>query len=64
MSTKATLAHHHADEAHKPSWHFYEEVFERGVVYLQLEGVSMKLRTREQCGAGLSTHLPSAHSLR
>ena len=47
MSTKATLAHHHSDEADKPSWHLYEEVFDPGVVYLQLEGVSMELRTRE-----------------
>ena len=58
MSTKVTLAHHHSDEADKPSWHFYEEVFEPGVVYLQLEGVSMKLRTREQGGADVVVRLP------
>ena len=38
MSTKATLAHHSEPEDGKPSWHLYEEVFEAGVVYLQLEG--------------------------
>jgi hypothetical protein len=41
MSTKATLAHHNSDETDKPSWHLYEEVFEAGVVYLELEGVSV-----------------------
>ncbi|MFM0561689.1 hypothetical protein [Paraburkholderia sediminicola] len=58
MSAKATLAHHHSDEADKPSWHLYEEVFEPGVVYLQLEGVTMALRTREQGGADVVVRLP------
>jgi hypothetical protein len=58
MSTKATLAHHNSDEADEPSWHLYEEVFEAGVVYLELEGVSVKLRTREQGGADLVVRLP------
>ena len=46
MSTKATLAHHDSEQAGEPSWHFYEEVFEAGVVYLELQGVSVELRTR------------------
>lgn len=58
MSTKATLAHHHADQTGEPSWHFYEEVFEPGVVYLELEGVSVELRTREQGGADVVVRLP------
>ena len=58
MSTKATLAHHNSDEAEKPSWHLYEEVFEAGVVYLELEGVSVKLRTLEQGGADVVLRLP------
>jgi len=58
MSTKATLAHHNSDEADKPSWHLYEEVFEAGVVYLELEGVSVKLCTREQGGADVVVRLP------
>jgi hypothetical protein len=40
MSTKATLAHQNS-EGGKPSWHLYEEVFEMGVVYLELEGVQV-----------------------
>ncbi|MFM0366209.1 hypothetical protein [Paraburkholderia sediminicola] len=58
MSTKATLAHLHSDEADKPSWHLYEEVFEPGVVYLQLEGVTMELRTRQQGRADVVVRLP------
>jgi hypothetical protein len=38
MSTKATLAQHDSEDG-KPSWHLYEEMFETGVVYLELEGV-------------------------
>ncbi|ALE53339.1 hypothetical protein AC233_00335 [Burkholderia sp. HB1] len=45
MSTKATLAHHRNSEGGKPSWHLYEEVFEAGVVYLQLEGVAIDFTT-------------------
>lgn len=58
MSTKATLAHQNSDEADKASWHLYEELFEAGVVYLELEGVSVKLRTREQGGADVILRLP------
>lgn len=58
MITKATLAHHQSDEADKPSWHLYEEVFEPGVIYLQLEGVTLELRTREQGGADVVVRLP------
>jgi hypothetical protein len=57
MSTKATLAHHES-EAGEPSWHFYEEVFEAGVVYLELQGVSVELRTREEEGADVVVRLP------
>ena len=58
MSTKATLAHHDSDQAGEPSWHFYEEVFEAGVVYLELRGVSVELQTREQGGANVVMCLP------
>ena len=62
MSTKATLAHHRA-EGDEPAWHLYEEVFESGVVYLELEGVAIELRTRElrsrdQGGADVVVRLP------
>ncbi|WP_176059969.1 hypothetical protein [Paraburkholderia sp. BCC1876] len=57
MSTKATLAYHQS-EAGEPSWHFYEEVFEAGVVYLELRGVSVELHTREQGGADVVVRLP------
>lgn len=62
MSTKATLAHHRV-EGEEPAWHFYEEVFEPGVVYLELEGVAVELRTREfrshdQGGADVVVRLP------
>ncbi|MGF6658190.1 hypothetical protein OKW34_008780 [Paraburkholderia youngii] len=46
MSTKATLAHHDG-EGDEPDWHLYEEVFESGVVYLEIEGIGVELRTRE-----------------
>lgn len=59
MSTKATLAHHDSGTG-EPSWHFYEEVFESGVVYLELQGVSVELRTREQGGADVVLRLPVA----
>ena len=58
MSTKATLAHHHSEQAGEPSWHFYEEVFEASVVYLELRGVSVELQTREQGGADVVVRLP------
>lgn len=57
MSTKATLALHHSD-GNFPSWHFYEEVFESGVVYLELRGVAVDLVTRESGGADLTLRLP------
>lgn len=57
MSTKATLAHYQSG-ASEPSWHFYEEVFVAGVVYLELRGVSVELSTREQGGADVIVRLP------
>lgn len=59
MSTKATLAHH-SSESDDPSWHFYEEVFEKDVVYLELTDVSVELRTLEQGGAAVVVRLPLA----
>ncbi|SAL48797.1 hypothetical protein [Caballeronia concitans] len=39
MSTKTSIRYHHG-EAKEPSWHLYEEAFEKDdVVYLELEGV-------------------------
>ncbi|HDR8948426.1 TPA: hypothetical protein QDA71_005492 [Burkholderia vietnamiensis] len=39
MSTKSTIRYHHG-KGGEPSWHLYEEAFEKDdVVYLELEGV-------------------------
>lgn len=57
MSTKATLANHPSED-NEPAWHLYEEVFEAGVVYLELCGVSAMLSTREQGGADVMLRLP------
>jgi hypothetical protein len=57
MSTKATLAHQDA-EGDNPAWHLYEEVFEAGVVYLELRGISVELVTRDQDGADVVLRLP------
>ncbi|WP_250501741.1 hypothetical protein [Caballeronia sp. AZ7_KS35] len=45
MSTKATLSHHTSETTEEPSWHLYEEVFEPGVVYLELEGIPVDFTT-------------------
>lgn len=57
MSTKATLAYHRS-EVGEPSWHLYEEVFEAGVVYLELEGIPVEVRSRDQGGADVVLRLP------
>lgn len=57
MSTKSSLAHHDSENG-QPSWHLYEEVFEAGVVYLELRGVSVELSVREQGSADVSLRLP------
>jgi hypothetical protein len=57
MSTKATLAHHES-EGSEPSWHLYEEVFESGLVYLELCGVGVELHTQKQGGADVVLRLP------
>ncbi|NWK47558.1 hypothetical protein [Ralstonia pickettii] len=57
MSTKATLASH-TSEGNEPTWHLYEEVFETGVLYLELCGVSAVLNTRDQGGADVVLRLP------
>ncbi len=51
MSTKATLAYHPA-ESDEPAWHLYEEVFESGVVYLEIRGIDVELVTREARSSG------------
>jgi hypothetical protein len=39
MSTKTSIKYHHG-EGKEPSWHLYEEAFEKdNVVHLELEGV-------------------------
>lgn len=58
MSTRVTLAHHDPDAEDEPSWHLYEEVFEAGVVYLELEGVSVTLRARDEGGVEVVVRLP------
>ncbi|NKF85006.1 hypothetical protein GO293_02280 [Ralstonia solanacearum] len=57
MSTKATLACH-PSQGDEPAWHFYEEVLEANVVYLEVCGVSAVLSTREQGGADVVLRLP------
>jgi len=57
MGTTATLAHH--AETGKPSWRLYEELFEAGVVYLELRGVGVELQTLEQGGAEVILRLPT-----
>lgn len=57
MSTKATLAHHDSGDG-TPSWHLYEELFEAGVVYLELRGVAVELTTCEAGGANVVLRLP------
>jgi hypothetical protein len=57
MSTKVSLVHHDGDNG-EPSFNLYEEVFEAGFVYLQLEGVSVELYTRESAGADVVLRLP------
>lgn len=58
MSTKTTLAYHDS-AAGEPSWHFYEEVLESGVVYLELEGISAEMTTLELGGARVVLRLPT-----
>ncbi|MGF6965753.1 hypothetical protein OKW43_002781 [Paraburkholderia sp. WC7.3g] len=58
MSTKATLSHH-VSTAGEPSWHLYEEVFEEGVVYLELRGVNVELSTLEKGGVIVTIRLPT-----
>ncbi|WP_321930556.1 hypothetical protein [Paraburkholderia guartelaensis] len=59
MSIKTTLARHCA-EGDETAWHLYREVFESGVVYLELGGVAIKLRSRDLGGADLVVRLPIA----
>ncbi|OTP72179.1 hypothetical protein PAMC26577_21705 [Caballeronia sordidicola] len=55
-NTKATLAQHDSD-AGEPSWRFYEEVFEREVVYLKLKGVDVEVSSTAQ-GNEVTIRLP------
>jgi hypothetical protein len=58
MGTIATLAQHEPGDD-KPAWRLYEELFESGVVYLELPGVSIEeLRTGSEAGADLVLRLP------
>ncbi|MPW07010.1 hypothetical protein GCT19_15335 [Paraburkholderia sp. CNPSo 3155] len=57
MSTKSTLKSHES-KGSEPSWHLFEDVFEPGVVYLELKGVSAELCAREQSGAEVVLCLP------
>lgn len=58
MGTTGTLAFHQSTGSGEPSWRLYEELFEAGVVYLALDGVSVELRTREQGGADVVVRRP------
>ncbi|MFM0006271.1 hypothetical protein PQR57_35455 [Paraburkholderia dipogonis] len=58
MGTTSTLAFHQSTGAGELSWRLYEELFEAGAVYLELDGVKVELRTREQGGADVVIRLP------
>ncbi|MFM0282366.1 hypothetical protein P0D75_30590 [Paraburkholderia sediminicola] len=58
MGTTGTLAFHQSTEESGPAWRLYEGLFEVGVVYLELKGVSVELCTREQGGADVVMRLP------
>lgn len=58
MSTNATLASSDSEDTGL-SWRLYEELFEAGVVYLELRGVDIEdLRTRKEGGAELVLRIP------
>ena len=46
MGTKITLVAHHT-EGDEPAWRLYEEAFESGVVYLEIEGIGVELSSRD-----------------
>ncbi|MGF6956604.1 hypothetical protein [Paraburkholderia youngii] len=46
MSTKITLASYDPEDT-ELGWHLYEEAFESGGVYLELDGVDVKLHLRD-----------------
>ena len=55
MSTKATLQHHQSTDGDL-AWHLYEDAFEDGVVYSEIERVNVELTT--DGGADLLLELP------
>ncbi|WP_250435076.1 hypothetical protein [Caballeronia sp. ATUFL_F2_KS9A] len=55
MSVNATLARYKSEGSKEPSWHLYEDVFETGVVYLQLQGVAIDFTTIADAEHGLGT---------
>lgn len=59
MGTHITLAANDGTDS-EPSWRLYDEVFEAGVVYLELRGVSVELQTLETGGASVVLRLPVA----
>lgn len=59
MSTKSTIRHSESN-AELPAWHLYEEVFEAGVVYLELAGVQVDVMTLEEPAPRVVLRLPTA----
>jgi hypothetical protein len=57
MGTTKTLDFHESDDR-KTSWRLYEEQFEPGVVYLELEGVGVELEVTGQAQTRLVLRLP------
>ncbi|MFM0008428.1 hypothetical protein PQR57_46980 [Paraburkholderia dipogonis] len=56
MSTKATIRSH-LQQGELPAWHLYEEVFEPGVIYLELRGVHVEMHTTQN-GTDIALRLP------
>jgi hypothetical protein len=59
MGTHITLAANDGTDS-APSWRLYDEVFETGVVYLELRGVGVEVQTLETGGAAVVLRLPVA----
>lgn len=57
MGTTGTLDTYESSDG-KTSWRLYEELFESGAVYLELNGVSIELEVTEQAQTRLVLRLP------
>lgn len=57
MGTTGTLDRYESDDG-KTSWRLYEELFESGAVYLELNGVAVELEVTAQAQTRLVVRLP------